>query len=132
MASDCSGHKLVQHRDGRPPWCDICGGSELSVLNTSLDANSHFAPVQHFDLGYLAKSIVAQYLNEKSINGRLLSPNDIVIVWFCKTLQNWKALLIDPSMIGKYYEVTYDGDLDVSYLDSYTKTDNVCIDVRLT
>lgn len=21
----CAGHKEVQHRDGKPPWCDACG-----------------------------------------------------------------------------------------------------------
>lgn len=30
-APDCPNHKEVQHRDGKPPWCNRCGwnrGSE--------------------------------------------------------------------------------------------------------
>jgi hypothetical protein len=22
---ECEGHNEVQHRDGKPPWCDYCG-----------------------------------------------------------------------------------------------------------
>lgn len=40
------------------------------------------------------------------------------MVWSCKTLQNWKALL---GIVGKpyYYELTYNGDKDFCYVDVY-------------
>jgi hypothetical protein len=50
--------------------------------------------------------------------------NDIYVVWFCKTLQNWKALLSTTRPDGMYYEVTYDGNRGVAYLDCYKKFDN--------
>lgn len=47
------------------------------------------------------------------------------IVWFCKTLQNWKALVITNLPDNKYYEVTYDGDNHRTYIDEYEKLNNV-------
>lgn len=47
------------------------------------------------------------------------------VTWFCKTLQNWKGLLITDLPDNKFYEVTYDGDKDVMYIDVYEKTLNV-------
>jgi hypothetical protein len=49
---------------------------------------------------------------------------DIYVVWFCKTLQNWKALLSTNMPDGNYYEVTYNGDQGVAYLDQYKKIVN--------
>lgn len=50
---------------------------------------------------------------------------DIYVVWFSKTLQNWKALLSTTLPDGMYYEVTYNGDKGECYLDAYKKFDNV-------
>ena len=55
-------------------------------------------------------------------------PNfDVYIVWYCKTLQNWKALLSTTLFDGMYYELTVNGDKDEAYLDAYKKWDNNCI-----
>ena len=55
-------------------------------------------------------------------------PNfDVYIVWYCKTLQNWKALLSTTLSDGMYYEFTLNGDKDEAYLDAYKKWDNNCI-----
>lgn len=43
------------------------------------------------------------------------------IVWFCKTLQNWKAL-VSGTDIKEYIEVTYNGDKDETYVNIYNKT----------
>lgn len=53
--------------------------------------------------------------------------DDIYIVWFCKTLQNWKALLSTTLPDGKYYEVTYNGDKNETYVDVYVKLDNFVV-----
>ena len=56
-------------------------------------------------------------------------PNfDVYIVWYCKTLQNWKALLSTTLSDGMYYELTYDGDKRRWYLDAYKKFENKCIE----
>lgn len=76
-----------------------------------------------------AKEIVINYYNEEhSYNSNTNITNDnVFIVWFCKTLQNWKALVSTTISNGMYYEVTYNGDKHETYLDVYKKWENVCI-----
>lgn len=75
-----------------------------------------------------AKHIVAEHNNlVPPADGSykpLLTINDVYIVWFSKTLQNWKALLSTNIPDGLYYEVTYNGDKEESYLDVYQKISN--------
>ena len=52
---------------------------------------------------------------------------DVYIVWSCKTLQNWKALISTTLPDGMYYECTYNGDHNELYIDAYKKFDNVVI-----
>ena len=59
-----------------------------------------------------------------------VSINDIYVVWFCKTLQNWKALVSTTLPDGMYYEVTYNGDKKEIYLDAYKKFENKCVKVQ--
>lgn len=49
------------------------------------------------------------------------------IVWFSKTLQNWKALLSTNVADNLYYEVTYNGDKCEAYIDVYAKVRNTAI-----
>lgn len=53
-----------------------------------------------------------------------LTEKDVYIVWFSKTLQNWKALLSTDLHDGLYYEVTYNGDKHSAYVDTYKKQSN--------
>ena len=73
--------------------------------------------------------IVKDYYNsrvEKTDDFRI-TEEDVFIVWFCKTLQNWKALVSTTVSDGMYYEVTYNGDKRETYLDAYKKWENVRI-----
>lgn len=77
-----------------------------------------------------AKEIVLGYANkhiDKTDNVQITLDN-VYIVWFCKTLQNWKALLSTTLPDGMYYEVTYNGDKKEVYLDAYKKFENQKID----
>ena len=56
-----------------------------------------------------------------------ITEEDVYIVWFCKTLQNWKALVSTTVCDGMYYEVSYNGDKRETYLDAYKKWENVRI-----
>ena len=58
-----------------------------------------------------------------------ISEKDVYVVWYCKTLQNQKALLGTPVHDGKYFEVTYNGDKEQIYFDEYVKSKNVCYEV---
>lgn len=52
---------------------------------------------------------------------------DVFVVWFCKVLQNWKALVSTTLPDGMYYEVTYNGDKFEAYIDAYKKFENVVV-----
>ena len=72
------------------------------------------------------KEIVADYSNEHidKTDGVKVTTDDVYIVWFCKTLQNWKALLSTSIRDGMYYELTMNGDKKEIYLDAYKKWEN--------
>lgn len=75
-----------------------------------------------------AKELVVRYFNEHRdvSDSEELSKNDVYVVWFCKTLQNFKVLLSTTVSDGMYYEVTFNGDKNEYYLDAYKKWQNVC------
>ncbi|MBQ9006096.1 MAG: hypothetical protein IJ092_06950 [Atopobiaceae bacterium] len=75
------------------------------------------------------KQLVADYYNERveKTDGMAITADDVYVVWSCKTLQNWKALLSTDVPDGMYYELTHDGDRRVTYLDAYKKWENVPI-----
>ncbi len=90
----------------------------------------------------LAKELAAKAINDvnkKSISysdrdlsemPKHLCEDDMFIVWFSKTLQNWKALVSTgciPSgeYPGDYVEVTYNGDKKEAYVDVYCKNANI-------
>lgn len=64
--------------------------------------------------------------NEFGYNANEIAPVDMYIVWFCKTLQNWKALVSGVN-IKEYIEVTYNGDKKETYVDVYQKACNQCL-----
>lgn len=76
-----------------------------------------------------AKQIVMDYFNAKVdvTDKKQITLNDVYVVWFCKTLQNWKALVSTNVSDGMYYEVTYNGDKNETYVDVYKKWENFCV-----
>ena len=82
----------------------------------------------------LVRRIVSDYTNahgDVTDEAPQLKPEDVYIVWSCKTLQNNKALASTPRLDGMYYEITYNGDKDELYVDAYKKFENKCIPGRL-
>ena len=74
------------------------------------------------------KIVVGYYNNHVDVtDNKTLTEDDVHIVWYCKTLQNCKALLSTTVSDGMYYEITYNGDKKEFYLDAYKKWQNVCI-----
>lgn len=75
-----------------------------------------------------AKRLVKEYRVTKFDKSDGEVPNfEVYVVWFSKTLQNWKALISTTLSDEMYYEVTYNGDKEETYLDVYKKFNNVCV-----
>ena len=74
----------------------------------------------------LVKNAVRDYTNEHLdvTDGKQITSDDVYIVWYCKTLQNWKALASTTLFDGMYYELTVNGDKHDMYLDAYKKSEN--------
>lgn len=78
----------------------------------------------------MAKAAVVCWYNTH--NGpESIKLEDVYIVWFCKTLQNWKALAGTHHGDGMYYEITFDGDKECAYVDAYKKWQNVSMTADL-
>lgn len=78
------------------------------------------------DMMNLCKKVVVDYFNsrvDKTDNTQLTEDN-VYIVWFSKTLQNFKALVSTTVSDGMYYEITYNGDKNELYMDAYKKWEN--------
>lgn len=71
-----------------------------------------------------SKNVVRNYVINHLDKSDTVPNFDVYIVWYCKTLQNWKALLSTTLLDGMYYEFTLNGDKDEAYLDAYKKWDN--------
>lgn len=80
----------------------------------------------------LCKKTVVEYFNKRAekTDGCKISFDNVFIVWFSKTLQNFKALVSTTVSDGMYYELTYNGDKKELYLDAYKKWENICIKVE--
>ena len=82
------------------------------------------------DFVKFCKKQVANYTNDHldKTDNKVITEEDVFVVWLCKTLQNNKALLSTTLFDGMYYEVTYNGDNDEAYIDAYKKWENYKIE----
>lgn len=76
-----------------------------------------------------ARRIIMNYFNDNVdvTDGKRLTMDDVFVVWFAKTLQNWKCLVSTTVPDGMYYEVTHNGDKNETYVDVYKKWENYCV-----
>lgn len=77
----------------------------------------------------IAINLIVDYFNEHvdTTDRKALTPDDVYVVWSCKTLGNNKALLSTNIPDGMYYEITYNGAKNEVYFDAYKKWENECI-----
>lgn len=68
------------------------------------------------------KDIVLGHLNMTD-----RSPDEVYVVWSCKTLQNKKSVLSTDLVNGILFEITYNGDKDETYVDVYKKNLNYVV-----
>jgi hypothetical protein len=76
-----------------------------------------------------ARKIVMDYFNAHvdKTDQKQITMDDVFVVWFSKTLQNWKCLASTTVSDGMYYEVTHNGDKGETYVDVYKKWENLCV-----
>ena len=76
-----------------------------------------------------AKQIVFNYVKNHidKTNNIKFTLDDVYVVWFCKTLQNWKVLISTTLPDGIYYEITYNGNTNETYIDVYKKWENYTV-----
>ena len=76
-----------------------------------------------------SKQIVVDYFNSHADkpDQKQIAQDDVYVVWYCKTLQNHKALLSTTVSDGMYYEITYNGDKQETYVDAYKKWENFVV-----
>jgi hypothetical protein len=75
------------------------------------------------DMDY--QEIAKRHVREYVINQNRQFSN--YVIWWSKTLQNWKGIFGTTLPDGKIYELTYDGDKKTVYFDSYAKLHNFAI-----
>lgn len=88
--------------------------------------------MEHFES--VCKKKLVEWYNDINKNKALLTNpippitlSNVFVVWSCKTLQNYKALLSTTvSGDGIYAEYTYNGDKQELYEDVYGKLTNTC------
>lgn len=61
----------------------------------------------------------------KLFGSSTVSSDEIFLVWYCKTLQNRKALLYVTGQYSEYFEAIYDDDKNKIYLVTYKKDKNI-------
>ena len=80
--------------------------------------------MQSYDFEVKCKNALIKVIKEKY--NEELNIKDLHLVWFTKSLQNFKCVIIDLKPNERYYECTYNGNKDELYIDIYNKEHNVC------
>lgn len=81
-----------------------------------------------------AKRLVAEEFNSMFpvLEGGA-TPDEFYITTFTKTLGNWKAMVSTDLINGLYWEVTYNGNREETYVDTYQKSNNrVVVDAPMS
>lgn len=116
--------------------CLKCGQEAIRSLAEQKNRveSGYVPPKQNEPTDYpaLAKSYVKRAVDAyyRDLTGGGVHPDeelpayDIYVIWFTKTLQNWKAVVSTTLEDGRIYEVTHNGDAGETYVDRCIKEQN--------
>jgi hypothetical protein len=99
----------------------LCGGSR-HCAECKLDEEMFVGTPKSWPEA--AKDLLRKYLTKKGVAAPEGETYDIYLVWACKILKNWKGVLSTTLPDGMYYELTFDGEKNVWYVDDYLKRKN--------
>jgi hypothetical protein len=121
-------------RCGGVALCTVCQQDAARAYEPDLpevDGTKFFEDISEYDqhpdrfLRAAKLYVVGANNNRVDNEDQELSVEDLYIVWFAKTLQNWKALIsTSKAGDGLYFEVTHNGDKRETYVDTYIKISN--------
>lgn len=114
-------------RCGGPRLCAECR-EDVALATGFSDVQADGKPV---DYQLKAKIEVVEWYNRNAARANPITVDNVFVVWFSKTLQNWKCLLATTCLDNMYFEATYNGDKHEMYMDVYTKMDNQAISDRI-
>lgn len=103
--------------------------SETRLMPKEEPKASEMVEVDREDFQTKAKILVAHDFKSTFFPDSDLKPSakDFYVVWFAKVLGNWKALVSTDIISGQYWEVTYNGAKNETYVDHYVKRTNQAI-----
>ena len=104
-----------------------CGGVDICPRCKSEAQEYGYMVGEPTDFQEKAKLLVKDYVDSLYKQNQPQSDPQVYtvyVVWFAKTLQNWKAILGTTLPDGRLFELTYDGDKQTTYFDAYVKQDN--------
>lgn len=135
MSFTSHGHHIPGTLKGNFTPSDVarCGGVNLCPrCKSEVESSMAFQVGEPIDYQARARKMVVQYVDKMymaSASGTndLPTAYNVYVVWFTKTLKNWKCLLSTTIDDGMYYELTHDGDKGETYLDAYKHVENVVI-----
>lgn len=122
-------------RCGGPGLCRQCNAE--AIRGRIIENETPVIPESEWKLGspedfqHKAKRLTMDYIDGKLRKGPnyydSLPVYEVYVVWFAKTLQNWKALLSTTMQDSMYYEITYNGEKHETYIDAYRKVENIVV-----
>jgi hypothetical protein len=72
--------------------------------------------MEYIDIAYNEEMLknavqaVVGYFNNMTEGHMYITKEEVCVVWFCKTLQNYKVILATPLINNMLYEFSYNGD----------------------
>lgn len=135
MAYTSHGHHMPGTTMGRfqtLPNAMRCGGVTIcDRCKREYESSMAYMVGENTDYPEKAKAIVRKYVDDvldlRRIGGEEIPEYGVYVVWFTKTLQNWKAMVSTTLPDNMYYEVTHNGEKKETYLDPYQKVENIVI-----
>jgi hypothetical protein len=105
-----------------------CGGVEnCPRCKAEVESSMAYMVGEKVDYQAKAKDMVRAYvdgLHKQNHPDEDPLVYEVYVVWFAKTLQNWKAILGTTMPDSRLFELTYDGNKKTTYFDCYYKADN--------